>query len=322
MTAVCPDALMLQYVNPMAINTWAIAERYPAIRQVGLCHSVQNTVVELAHDLGIDKADVRYKRRRDQPHGVLPAARTADGGRLASRSLPFAARGLSRGPHSRRRTPGNRAARTVVRYEMMTRLGYFPTESSEHFAEYVPWFIKSGREDLIDRFRIPLDEYPKRCEEQMAGWAEQAETLRAAETSLPVERSHEFAADLMNAVVTDTPVTIYGNLPNHRPDPATAAGRSGRDAVPRRCQRRSADHGDRHSTPQLIALMRSNINVQELTVRALVDQTPRPHLPRRDDGPAHGSGAGSRSDPRAGRRPSRGASATGCRTWLRGRAAA
>jgi alpha-galactosidase len=88
-----------------------------------------------------------------------------------------------------------------VRYEVMDHLGYFCTESSEHFAEYVPWFIKDGREDLIEEFRIPLDEYPLRCVEQAEGWAEQAKGLKAA-AGIEVKKSHEFAAEMMNAIVT------------------------------------------------------------------------------------------------------------------------
>lgn len=192
---------MLQYVNPMAINTWAIAQRFTQIRQVGLCHSVQSTVVELSHDLGIDKSDVRYRvaginhmafflrLEQQMPDGSLrdlyPLLREGyRAGRFPKDNLWQ--------PH----------CPNIVRYEMMLRLRYFPTESSEHFAEYVPWFIKSGHTDLIQRFQIPLDEYPKRCEEQIADWQTQANDLRKADT-IHVERSHEFAADLMNAVVTD-----------------------------------------------------------------------------------------------------------------------
>ena len=164
MRAVCPDALMLQYVNPMAINTWAIAERFPEIRQVGLCHSVQNTIVELAHDLGIDKANVRYKVAgiNHMAFFLRLEQRMGDG---SHRDLyPLLREGYRAGRLPKENLWQKRCP-NIVRYEMMMRLGHFPTESSERFAEYVPWFIKSGREDLIERFRIPLDEYPKRCEE-------------------------------------------------------------------------------------------------------------------------------------------------------------
>lgn len=92
-----------------------------------------------------------------------------------------------------------------VRYEVMKHFNLFVTESSEHFAEYVPWFIKSHRPDLIEQFQIPLDEYPLRCEEQVAEWVTQAEALHTAST-IEVAKSHEYAATIMNSI-TDSPVT-------------------------------------------------------------------------------------------------------------------
>ena len=145
--AICPDAIMLQYVNPMAINTWAISEKYPEIKQVGLCHSVQGTAMELAHDLDIPYEEIRYRSA-----GINHMAfylkfehRQADG---SYRNLyPDLVRAYREG---RAPKPGwNPRCPNKVRYEMLTRLGYFVTESSEHFAEYTPYFIKEGRPDLI-----------------------------------------------------------------------------------------------------------------------------------------------------------------------------
>jgi len=157
-----------------------------------------------------------------------------------------------------------------VRYEVMENLGYFCTESSEHLAEYVPWFIKRGRPDLIEAFGIPLDEYPKRCEEQLADWRAQADHMTGG-GPIEVAKSHEFAADLMNGIVTDTPLTIYGNLPNSGQLPDLPMGA----VVETPCL---VDANGVQPTsvtglpPQLVALMRSQINVQELTVRALLDE--------------------------------------------------
>lgn len=262
MAAVCPDAQMLQYVNPMAMNTWALAEAFPNIKQVGLCHSVQNTVEELAHDLDLPKEKIRYKvagvnhvafflKLEHEGHSLYPALR--DGYRAGK--LPKAPLMMPR-------------CANKVRYEVMDQLGYFCTESSEHLAEYVPWFIKDGREDLIEQYAIPLDEYPTRCIEQRADWAHQATTLA---DGINVTRSHEFAADLMNAIVTDTPLTIYGNLANVGQLPQLPMGA----AVETPCLVDA--NGVQPTTvtdipPQLVALMRSQINVQELTVRALIDQ--------------------------------------------------
>lgn len=269
MAELCPDALLLQYVNPMAINTLALAERFPDLRQAGLCHSVQNTVEEIAHDLDLPKDEIRYRvagvnhvafflELEHQGRSLYPLLR--DGYRAGR--LPKPPLLMPRCPNS-------------VRYEVMEQLGWFCTESSEHLAEYVPWFIKRGREDLIERFGIPLDEYPKRCEEQIAGWAAQAEAYRTAET-VPLEKSHEFAAEIINAMVTDAPLTIYANLPNRGQTPQLPDGA----AVETPCL---VDGSGVQPTVvndiplQLVALMRTQINVHELTVRALIDENPE-HL--------------------------------------------
>ncbi|MEO1788441.1 MAG: alpha-glucosidase/alpha-galactosidase [Pseudomonadota bacterium] len=264
MEELCPGALMLQYVNPMAINTWALAERYPYANQVGLCHSVQNTVEEFAHDLDLPKDEIRYRVA-----GVNHVAFFLDVTHKGRDLYPLLRDGYRAGripkpPLHHARCPNK------VRYEVMEHLGYFCTESSEHFAEYVPWFIKDGRDDLIESFGIPLDEYPKRCEEQMADWASQATAYRSA-MEIEVAKSHEFAAEMMNAIVTDTPYVAYGNLPNRNQAPQLPNGA----AVETPCL---VDGNGVQPTvvddipPQLVALMRTQINVQELTVRALVDE--------------------------------------------------
>ncbi len=266
MMQLCPNATLLQYVNPMAINTWALAERFPNLKHVGLCHSVQNTVEELAHDLDLPKDEFRYKVA-----GINHVAfflKLEHGGRDLYPTLRqgYQSGRLPKPPLLMPRCPNK------VRYEVMDHLGYFCTESSEHFAEYVPWFIKDGREDLIDQFSIPLDEYPTRCVEQVANWKEQAKTLTNGR-DIEVSRSHEFAADLMNAVVTDTAYAAYGNLPNTGQIPQLPLGA----VVETPCLVDA--NGVQPSVvtdipPQLIALMRTQINVQELTVRALVEQNP------------------------------------------------
>ena len=264
MSELCPDATMLQYVNPMAINTWALAERFPNIKTVGLCHSVQNTVEEFAHDLNLPKEEIRYKvagvnhmafflKLEHLGRDLYPALRQG----YRSNTLPKSPLLMPR--------CGNK-----VRYEVMDQLGWFCTESSEHLSEYVPWFIKDGREDLIAEFGIPLDEYPQRCEEQIADWQEQARALQAGGEA-EVSKSHEFAAELMNAIVTDTPYVAYGNLPNHGQIPQLPKGA----VVETPCLVNG--NGLQPSVvndipPQLIAMMRTQINVQELTVRALVEE--------------------------------------------------
>ncbi|SHH13347.1 alpha-glucosidase/alpha-galactosidase [Marivita hallyeonensis] len=264
MAELCPEATLLQYVNPMAINTWALAERYPHVKQVGLCHSVQNTVEELAHDLDLPKDEIRYRVA-----GVNHVAFFLDLTHKGQSLYPALREGYRTGSLPKPPLLMPRCA-NKVRYEVMEHLGYFCTESSEHFAEYVPWFIKDGREDLIETFSVPLDEYPKRCIEQMADWSEQAKTYRTTD-QIDFAKSHEFAAEIMNAMVTDQPYTIYGNLPNRGQAPQLPMGA----AVEVPCM---VDHNGIQPSvvddipPQLVALMRSQINVQELVVRALVDE--------------------------------------------------
>ena len=158
---------------------------------------------------------------------------------------------------------------------MLTRLGYFVTESSEHFAEYTPYFIKEGREDLIEKFGIPLDEYPKRCIEQVERWKSEAAAYRSAD-KIEVAQSKEYASSIMNSVWTGEPSVIYGNLRNNGcitslPDNCAAE-------VPCLVDENGIQPtfiGD--LPPQLTALIRTNINVQELTVAAMMTEN-REHL--------------------------------------------
>jgi alpha-galactosidase len=274
MAQVCPDAIMLQYVNPMAINTWALSAKFPALKQVGLCHSVQGTAAELARDLGIPVDDLRYRAGgiNHMAFYLNFEARNPDG---SYRDLYPALREGYRAGKIPLESDWNPRCPNLVRYEAMMHLGYFVTESSEHFAEYVPWFIKSHRPDLIETFRIPLDEYPVRCEEQVARWSAQAEAYRTAD-KIEVKPSHEYAATIMNSVVTGEAAVIYGNIANRGYIPQLPEGA----AVEVPCL---VDANGLQPTvvkdipPQLIALMRTNLNVQELTVAALMQES-REHV--------------------------------------------
>lgn len=255
----CPDALMLQYVNPMAINCWALAQLAPDIRQVGLCHSVQGTAYELAQDLGEDFKSIQYQCAGiNHMSFYLTFEKRHEDGRIEDlypRLKELAAQ-------------GNEPAENKVRYEMLKRTGFFVTESSEHFAEYVPWFIKRDRPDLIDEFNVPLDEYIRRCEEQIAGWRTQEKELADANT-LDVRYSGEYAARIMRAVKTGRPTVINGNVPNHGlidnlPDAASVE-------VPCLIDHRGVTPTRVGSLPpHLAAMMQSNVNVQALAVEALV----------------------------------------------------
>lgn len=274
MRALCPDAIMLQYVNPMAINTWALGARYPEIKQVGLCHSVQGTAYELARDLEIPLDQIRYRAAgiNHMAFYLSFEARQPDG---SWRDLYPALRAGYQAGRIPKPSHWNARCPNRVRYEVMMHLGHFVTESSEHFAEYVPWFIKSHRPDLIETFGIPLDEYPLRCEEQIAAWAAQARAYAEAER-IEVKKSNEYAAVIMNSVVTGTPSVIYGNVPNRAHIPQLPPGAAVEVPV-------LVDASGLQPTtvtdipPQLIALMRTNVNVQELTVAALVEEN-RDHI--------------------------------------------
>ncbi len=270
MTELCPNALLLQYVNPMAINMWAIAERFPDIRAVGLCHSVQKTFESICHDLDIGSQEICYlcaginhmafflRLEVEQPDGqtrdLYPALLTGyEEGRLPKPNLEY--------PNC----PNH------VRYEVMSHLGYFVTESSEHFSEYVPWFIKSGRPELLDTFGIPLDEYRRRCEEQIEQWAEQIDAFRNADR-IEICRSQEYASSIINSAWTGIGSYIHGNVPNAGLISSLPEGccvevpciANGLGVTPIRIG---------SIPPQLAALMRTNINVQELTVRALLEES-------------------------------------------------
>ncbi|MDY7078154.1 MAG: alpha-glucosidase/alpha-galactosidase [Chloroflexota bacterium] len=265
MEELCPKVTFLNYVNPMAINCWAIS-RVSRIETVGLCHSVQSTAEQLAYDIGVPLEEINYLCAgiNHMAFYLRFERKTEDGGEdLYPRIHQVIEEG--RVPSTNR-----------VRYEMLTRLGYFVTESSEHFAEYVPWFIKRDRPDLIKRFSIPLDEYPRRCEAQIAGWGALQEYLEDPEMTLAVERTHEYGAYIIHSLETGIPRVIYGNVPNHGLI----------DNLPPGCVVEVPCLVDRNGVqptrvgalpPHLAALMQTNINVQALTVEAALTQK-REHI--------------------------------------------
>lgn len=253
MEELCPDVWFLNYTNPMAINCRAIG-RSSSIRTVGLCHSVQGTAFQLSVDLGVPYREIDYLAAGIN-HMAFYLRFERDGEDLYPRLRALAESGKA--PEDNR-----------VRYEMLRRLGYFVTESSEHFAEYVPWFIKRDRPDLIEQFKVPLDEYPRRCVEQIAGWEAERRRLEGGQ-STEVRASFEYAATIIRSIETGKPRVIYGNVPNrglieNLPDDCIVE-------VPCLVD----GNGVQPTTvgalpPQLAALIRTNINVQELTAEAAV----------------------------------------------------
>ena len=286
MEELCPDVTFLNYVNPMAMNCWAI-NRASKIKTVGLCHSVQGTAEQMAHDLNVPIEEINYicaginhmafylRFERKTPHGVqdlYPLLREV----IAEERVP----------------DWNR-----VRYEMFKRLGYFVTESSEHFSEYTPWFIKRDRPDLLKQYNVPIDEYIRRCEVQIAGWEltkatienpdvpvdhvavankiraaggsehDVENTTRKATNFDEISQSHEYGSYIIHSLETGVPRVVYGNVANNGII----------DNLPQGCTVEVPCLVDKNGVqptkigtlpPHLAALMQTNINVQSLTVEA------------------------------------------------------
>ena len=200
---VCPDALFLNYTNPMGILS-GYMQRYTGVKTVGLCHSVQVCSKGLLEKLGMeDKLEGRVETIAGINHmGWLLDIRDKDGNDLY--------------PEIRRRAAEKNATEKhddMVRFEYIKHLGYYCTESSEHNAEYNPFFIKAKYPELIDQFNIPLDEYPRRCIKQIAEWEEEKNNI-LKDGKITHERSREYASYIMESVVTNNPYKIGGNVIN------------------------------------------------------------------------------------------------------------
>jgi alpha-galactosidase len=252
MEEVCPKALFLNYTNPMAMVTAAFL-RGSGIRAVGLCHSVQVCAECLVKGVGMAW----------DPRTVWKIAGINHQGWLLEISLD----GRDLYPEIKRRSAAGQVPDTDrVRHELMHRFGYYVTESSEHSAEYVPWFIKGTYPELIERFNIPLDEYPRRCVSQIAGWKKMRDEL-VADRTLRHARSHEYASHIMEAIVTDRPYRIGGNVMND--GIVTNLPRQACVEVPCLVDGQGVQPcvvGD--LPPQCAALNMTNVNVQLLAVEA------------------------------------------------------
>lgn len=246
-----PGCLLLNYTNPMAMNCWAV-DRGVGIPHVGLCHSVQGTSQQLAAYAGLPYKDISY---------------LVAGINHMAFFLKFEYRGQDAYPLLFQLLNDPTFKSDRVRFEMMRRLGYFVTESSEHQSEYVPYFIHHGR-PVIEKFDIPIDEYLRRCEAIMACWKESEKQLLGGKGEIDISpSSHEYGSFIIHSRETGVPRVIYGNVPN----------RSLITNLPEGCCVEVPCLVDRNGIqpshigdlpPQLAAICRSNINVQELTVEA------------------------------------------------------
>lgn len=251
---VCPDALFLNYTNPMAVLT-NVMNTYGGVRTVGLCHSVQVCVPSLFEQLGLDPAGVQSKIAGIN-HMAWLLEVTKDGEDLYPEIKRRAAE-MQQQPHH-----------DMVRFEMMLKFGYYITESSEHNAEYHPYFIKRSYPELIERFQIPLDEYPRRCVWQIERWQHMREELVNNE-ELTHERSHEYASYIMEAIETNVPFKIGGNVMNTGLIPNLPA----EACVEVPCLVDSSGVTPTfvgNLPPQCAALNRTNINTQLLTIEAAI----------------------------------------------------
>ena len=258
MAELCPHGLLLNYTNPMAMVPWGIwaGSAFPAERTIGVCHSVRDTHHFLAETVGVAEDDISFTTAGFNHQCFVyrfEDRRTGEDLYPRLRALVDAdPEGLGR----------------RVRVEIFKRFGYFPTESSEHSAEYVPWFLH--HDDQVEHFRSEIDEYIRRSDENLDAFAELRRTLEAGE-DLEVELNSELASEIVRAVETDVPREVYGNVRNRGlieglPDDACVevpcvADKNG--VLPTRVGT---------LPPQTLALNRTFLNVVELTVHAALEQ--------------------------------------------------
>ena len=277
---ICPKALWLQYVNPMCANMIAINNSFPEIKTLGLCHSVQGTAEMLASDLSEKIEDINYlcaginhmafyqkfeKKSNNEdlyPKLKILAEKIVNDEIVSSRS-------------KKKTLYSDKVLHEKVRYEILKRFGYFVTESSEHFAEYVPWFIKQNRQDVIDKYKIPINEYIDRCEINNKVWEDRENNMTSI-NSESLKRSNEYASFIMDAITNNNDVTINANIMNN----GYIDNLPSNCCVEVPCLINSKGY---HPTKigklpeHLAALMRTNINVQILTAEAAITKK-REHI--------------------------------------------
>ena len=277
---ICPKALWLQYVNPMCANMIAINNSFPEIKTLGLCHSVQGTAEMLASDLSEKIEDIDYlcaginhmafyqkfeKKSNNEdlyPKLKIIAEKIVNDEIVSSRS-------------KKKTLYSDKVLHEKVRYEILKRFGYFVTESSEHFAEYVPWFIKQNRQDVIDKYKIPINEYIDRCEINNKVWEDRENNMTSI-NSESLKRSNEYASFIMDAITNNNDVTINANIMNN----GYIDNLPSNCCVEVPCLINSKGY---HPTKigklpeHLAALMRTNINVQILTAEAAITKK-REHI--------------------------------------------
>jgi alpha-galactosidase len=253
---ISPDALLLNYTNPMAMVPWGVYAGTPFTNVVGVCHSVRDTHHFLAEMVGVPEDDVAFRtagfnhqcfvlefRRRSTGEDLYPKLRAV---------VDADPEGLGR----------------RVRVEIFKRFGYFPTESSEHSSEYVPWFLH--HDDQVERFRCEIDEYIRRSDQNLEEWERAKATLDAGE-ELEVEPASELASEYIHSLETGSPREVYGNVRNGGlidglPEDACVE-------VPVLVDKNGVQPTRIGALPpQCLALNRTFLNVVQLTVEAALQQ--------------------------------------------------
>ncbi|MCX7016668.1 MAG: alpha-glucosidase/alpha-galactosidase [Candidatus Sumerlaeota bacterium] len=252
MEEVCPNALLMNYSNPMAMNCWAACEASD-INVVGLCHGIRMSAHQVARHLGVDKNTVTYRCG-----GINHMAWFVDLWVNGEDAYPALFRAIEN---------DEVFMRDAVRFALMEKVGYFMTESSEHIAEYLPYFIQ--HEDLIEELKIPIREYVRRCE-GLLGRFDEMKKLVKSDAELPLRPSGEYCSEIVHSIETGQPRVVNGNVPNFGLIPNLPEG----CCVEVPCLVDSngvqpTQFGD--LPPQCAALNRLNVNVQELAVRAALD---------------------------------------------------
>ena len=280
---ICPKAIWLQYVNPMCANMIAINNSFPEIKTIGLCHSVQGTAEMLARDLGENIEDIDYlcaginhmafykkfeKKSNDgKNEDLYPRLKNLADKIINDKELSSRSKKIDH--------ESDKVLHEKVRYEILRRFGYFVTESSEHFAEYVPWFIKQNRQDVIDKYKIPIEEYIDRCKRNIKLWEKLEEDMTPIYNQ-PLKRSNEYASFIMDGVANNNEVTINANVMNN----GYIDNLPSNCCVEVPCIINSLGYNPQkfgRLPEHLAALMRTNINVQILTAEAAITKK-REHI--------------------------------------------
>ena len=263
MLELCPRAMMLQYVNPMAINCLGLSHFVPELRYVGLCHSVQGTVADLARDIGEDFNKIEFECSGINHMSFFTKfAKKLNNGSTEDLYPKIFQKGETGDFGTNWDGCSNK-----VRYEVLKKLGYFVTESSEHFAEYTPWFIKSHQKDLIRKFDIPINEYIRRCEKQILEWDKQEKDM-LSNPKINKYKSVEYASRVILSMITGKKDIIYGNVLNTNLIPNLPNN----SCVEVPCVVQKDDLVPQVVPPlpiHLANLIQTNISVQQLTVEAL-----------------------------------------------------